>query len=351
MFTKRSRIRLIALSALIAALPAFGSLWNGAPASGTNKVQLVDSNNNPITGPQQVEQLDNLPMAGTGTCSNSAQACAYPLGGINGQDATGYNSILIQNTGIGSGNTVVVEWSNDRTTWNAAPILALASTQQQSVCSTSGAMTAASWYAAPKAGNYVRARVSVYGSGTWTSNAVLSQTAIANCVQQTNVVGSASTDSAASGNAVQVGCINQTTAPTSHTTNGVMVPCQTDRSGAIIERPYTSSDMQWQYVAASGCITASGAVTLKAAQASGVRNYLASITLQNTSSTATEVRVNDGASGTALWRITLPASFGPQEFSFRVPKQGTAATLMEFAVTTTPTGGMVCVDASGYGAP
>lgn len=100
----------------------------------------------------------------------------------------------------------------------------------------------------------------------------------------------------------------------------------------------TIPEVTWSYAAASGGITDTNAVTIKAAAASGIRNYLRSMQVMNSAAVASEFSIRDGSGGTVLYRGYVPASMTlPQTISFNPPLRGTAATLMEVVMATTAT--------------
>ena len=80
-------------------------------------------------------------------------------------DTTGYGSIVVQITSIGTGNTVVYEQSNDNTNWYYAA--GLNAQQNGNALQASGILDTTTMlrFFAVQA-RYFRARVSVYGSGT-----------------------------------------------------------------------------------------------------------------------------------------------------------------------------------------
>lgn len=119
--------------------------------------------------------------------------------------------------------------------------------------------------------------------------------------------------------------------------------------GALVAKPYSIPEADWQYAAAAGGITSTADVALKAAAAAGIRNHVTSIDVRNAHATvATEVVVKDGA--TVVWRQLLPAAMAaPVAVAFPTPLRGTAATALNFACLTT--GAQVYVNAQGYSAP
>lgn len=136
--------------------------------------------------------------------------------------------------------------------------------------------------------------------------------------------------------------------PTAATT-GRGVDLMATLIGALVTRPYSIPEADWQYAGVAGGITGTADVVLKAAAAAGIRNYVTSIDVRNAHATvATEVVIKDGA--TVIWRQLLPPAMpAPVEIIFPTPLRGTAATAMNFACLTT--GAQVYVNAQGYAAP
>ena len=119
--------------------------------------------------------------------------------------------------------------------------------------------------------------------------------------------------------------------------------------GALVNKPFSIPEADWQYAGAAGGITGTTDVVLRAAAAAGIRNYVTSIDVRNAHATvATEVVIKDGA--TVIWRQLLPAAMAtPVDITFPTPLRGTAATAVNFACLTT--GAQVYVNAQGYAAP
>jgi hypothetical protein len=119
--------------------------------------------------------------------------------------------------------------------------------------------------------------------------------------------------------------------------------------GALVIKPFSIPEADWQYAGAAGGITGTADVVVKAAAAAGIRNYVTSIDVRNAHATvATEVVIKDGA--TVIWRQLLPAAMAaPVEIVFPTPLRGTAATAVNVACLTT--GAQVYVNAQGYAAP
>ena len=113
-----------------------------------------------------------------------------------------------------------------------------------------------------------------------------------------------------------------------------------------------ANQTRWSYAAATGGIdNTTTAVTIKAAGAAGVRNYITSAQISHaTLGAATEFAIRDGAGGTVLWRMTMgTTAVEMQSIIFDPPLMGSAATLLE-VVTLTAVTGDVLFNAQGYSA-
>ena len=64
---------------------------------------------------------------------------------------------------------------------------------------------------------------------------------------------------------------------------------------------------RWAYAGATGGLTTTAEATIQAA-AAGKRHILKFLQVKNTSATATELEIRDGASGTVIWRGQISAS-------------------------------------------
>lgn len=117
--------------------------------------------------------------------------------------------------------------------------------------------------------------------------------------------------------------------------------------GAGVVRPYSIPESDFQAAGASGGLTTTTAVAIRAAGASGIRNYLTGLALANNSATATEVVVLDNA--TVIWRGFLAAGASLVAIPFPTPLRGTAANAMNIRAETA--GAAVVWSAQGYQAP
>jgi hypothetical protein len=106
----------------------------------------------------------------------------------------------------------------------------------------------------------------------------------------------------------------------------------------------------WTYAAASsGIASSTTGVTFKAAAGAGLYNYITDVQITHaTLSGATEIVINDGASGTVLWRGTLNTVANENiSINFRTPLRGSLNTLLEVKLGSSVTGG-VYFNAQGY---
>jgi hypothetical protein len=106
----------------------------------------------------------------------------------------------------------------------------------------------------------------------------------------------------------------------------------------------------WSYAAATGGIdNTTTAVTIKAADGAGRRNYITDVQISHaTLGAATEFAIRDGAGGTVLWRMTLATTANENiSVHFRTPLVGSLNTLLE-VVTLSAVTGDVLVNAQGY---
>lgn len=95
-------------------------------------------------------------------------------------------------------------------------------------------------------------------------------------------------------------------------------------------------------------MTGTTSTSLLAAPAAGLRNYITQITVSNAHATVgTDIVIQDGSGGTALYVIPAAAVYGGAAISFPTPlRQPTLATALYCANVTT--GASTKVSASGY---
>lgn len=116
-----------------------------------------------------------------------------------------------------------------------------------------------------------------------------------------------------------------------------------DTNGLAVQ-PALSSTF-WAYAGATGGIINTTDVAVKTAAGASVRNYISGIQFKNTSATASEIVIKDGA--TIIWRGHVSASMTVSDtVVFNPPLRGTANTAVNVAMITTATATIVSLQ--GY---
>lgn len=159
--------------------------------------------------------------------------------------------------------------------------------------------------------------------------------------------GPAADDAAATGNPVVVGGVARATDATAASADNDAVYSLYTRTRKQVVMPYSVQGERWSYPAASGGITNTTAVTVKAAAGANIRNCVTSIQVINGHATvSTETLLVDGAAGTVLHRGFAQAAGGGYAIEFPVPICGTANTLLE--VDNVTTGSAVYYNVQGF---
>ena len=315
------------LLAIKAVFEAGVSIFNGGTA--------VSSSN-----PLPVAQTDGLSVSGTATSA----AVLFTTSMLN------YESITVQVTSAGTSCTITYETSDDNTNWYNCAGLTVTNAGSNSYATTS--TTALILQFARKA-LYFRARVSTYGSGTVTLVGTLSKSPVMQ-IGAIYLAGGVSGEGSYGANPISIAAEARTSSKTS-VSNATLVRPIATTDGRLVTRQNSIPENEWQYAAASGGITnTTTAVTLVAAQAAGIRNYLTSLQLSSDAlGAATEIAIRDGAGGTVLWRgkIGIAAIAGVSTIQFSDPLKSTAATLLEVVTLSASVTGSVYVNAQGYIAP
>lgn len=177
-------------------------------------------------------------------------------------------------------------------------------------------------------------------------------TVTSGAITATGIAGAAAHDAAISGNPVRIAG-RALTANYTAVATGDVADLVTTTVGAIIQKPFSIPDADWSYAAASGgIVNTTTAVTVRAAQAAGIRNYVTSMQVYAPIlGAATELAIRDGAGGTVLWRGYSPTAGIDQTIQFENPLRGTAATLLEVVTLTATVTGGVYFNLQGYSAP
>ena len=293
------------------------------------------------SNPLPVAQADGLTVSGTVTSA----AVLFTTSMLN------YESITVQVTSAGTSCTITYETSDDNVSWVACAGLSVVNVGTGSYTTTS---TAALVLQFARKALYFRARVSTYGSGTVTVAGTLSK----NPVMQIGAIylgGGLSPEGGGTGTSpIVIGLEGRTSSKTS-VTNATLVRPISTLDGRQVIRLNSIPENEWVYAAASGGIAnTTTAVTLVAAQAAGIRNYLTNLQLSSDAlGAATEIAIRDGAGGTVLWRgkIGTAGIAGVSTIQFSDPLKSTAATLLEVVTLSASVSGGVYVNAQGYIAP
>lgn len=121
-------------------------------------------------------------------------------------------------------------------------------------------------------------------------------------------------------------------------------------AGQLIGIMNATSENKWFYAAAaSGIVNSTAGVTVKAAGAANVKNYVTGLDLTwDALGAATEFVIRDGASGTVIYRTKLGIAAGSKTVQFADALKGTAATLVEVATLTASVTGGVFANLTGY---
>ena len=311
--------------------------------------QLVNNGIKLLSGGTAVSSSNPLPVAQTDGLSVSGTATSAAV--LFTTSMLNYESITVQVTNAGTSCTVVYEQSEDQTTWYS--VAGISVTNYGSTAPRVSTTTVA-MIIFPRKGTYFRARVSAYSSPSTVSVVgTLSKTPV-NLTVEARLSGYADEGTAVINQPVPIALEGRTSSKTSVTSGQAVRPISTVDGRQVI-RLNSIPENEWVYAAASGGITnTTTAVTLVAAQAAGIRNYLTSLQLSSDAlGAATEIAIRDGAGGTVLWRgkIGTAGIAGVSTIQFSDPLKSTAATLLEVVTLSASVTGSVYVNAQGYIAP
>ncbi len=130
-------------------------------------------------------------------------------------------------------------------------------------------------------------------------------------------------------------------------TNNRIIDLLTTLIGALITKPYSIPEADWQFASAFAGIATAADTEIRPAVAAN-RQYLTGLQLQNVGATATEFQVKDGA--TVIWRVGMAVSMANAlDFVFPTPLRATTNTALNVQAVTA--GSAVVVNAQGYQAP
>lgn len=319
-------------------------------------------------------------VTGQGSQITSGQNIVLAVAGSSSTDTLGYRSVAIQivpSAGTVTLGQVAFEGSNDNVNFVPSPLYDAASLTANPAINFSVAATTTRYFGGPLLFRYFRARINVSLTGTNTgiqafttlkqapyfspqqtvtqatgANLVVSGTLTTVTTVTTLANGQTAHSAASTGSPVRAGGRVNTAVDTTLVA-GDASDLFITTGGALVEKPYAVPELDWTSVAsASGIANTTTAVTVKAAAAAGVRNYITGIQLSgDTLGAATEFAIRDGAAGTVLWRMKLnTTALVPTTIAFPTPLRGTAATLLEIVTLTAVTGG-VYANLQGYTAP
>jgi hypothetical protein len=162
-----------------------------------------------------------------------------------------------------------------------------------------------------------------------------------------NVQGPAAHDAVISGNPVRIAGRALSAAYTTVAT-GDIADLVATLQGVQVTRPWQIPELEWSYASAAGGIINTTDVPLAATAGAGLRRYITTLQLKNTSAIATEVVLKDGS--TIIWRGHVSASMTlSEEIIFNNPLRTSANAALNVACITTAAA--VYVNAQGFTAP
>lgn len=287
--------------------------------------------------PLKVEEPDGEAVSG----SVSSATILFSVDMLN------YQSISVQVIDAGTSCTISYETSDDNTSWFLTS--GISSNTLGTLLGQTSSTTSQMLYF-PRRGRFFRARVSIYGSGSPTVVGTLSKSnAQSPGVVYGTIVGVGAHGANITGAPVRVAARALNT-PYSTLSTGQVADLVATLVGALITKPYSIPENEWNYPAVSGGITNTSAVTLKAAAGAGLRNYLTSLQVKNPSAVASEIIVRSATGAVVLWRGHVSANMVESEqFNFPNPLKSAANDALEVIMVTTAT--QTYVNAQGYVAP
>jgi len=296
--------------------------------------------------------------------------------GTAATDSTGYRSALVQVVSTATGGTFIFEGSNDNLNFQAIPVYNQNILTGTPITAAITPTASQFGYILPVNFRYIRLRIATtITGGSIQAFTKLMQIPFAPAVIQVaqatsgnlnanigagtvTTVGTVTTlangqtahSSASTGSPVRIGGRVNTTLDTS-LVQGDACDAFMTTAGQQVQKPFGTAENDWQYAAAaSGIVNTTTAVTIKAAGAASIRNYITGITIMAEAlGAATELVIRDGAAGTVIWRTKIPTTgLLTTNIQFPTPLKGTAATLLEVATLTASVTGAVYFNAQGY---
>jgi hypothetical protein len=160
--------------------------------------------------------------------------------------------------------------------------------------------------------------------GTWTVGLSAAQTLATVTSVTTLANGQTAHDSAATGSPLRIGAKAETSlAGITLVADGDATDLYAGVDGVQITRPYCNLE---DIVSGVAAITDGSSTSVIASQGAGIKTYITSVAIANSSATAVTVDIRDGAAGTVKLTLPVPADVAGVVFSLPVPLPFSAAT-------------------------
>lgn len=263
--------------------------------------------------------------------------------GFDISDCVGY-SLGFEGTGV---STVVHEQTNDpKGLAGWFPVFGKILDQSAATLAQGGSLTGKGYLFAA-AGMRARIRVTALTTGDAVVRVVPMKNLgdIASTAAAVAATGGAAEDGVQFGNPSTVAAEARTTNKAAMSTNGDVVRMIATMIGALIIKPFSIPELDWQN---TGTKTDTTDLVVKTAAGAGIKNYMTALQYQNTSATATVIVVKQGS--TEIWRGNAAASMAvPANVQFPTPLQSAANAALNVACLTTASN--TIISAQGYAAP
>lgn len=246
-------------------------------------------------------------------------------------DIAGAPQCVLVATGTYTGHNVTFELSYDSTNGTDGNWIQMGAvrTNKSLAETTSGVIatgTSYGWVVPTMGAQYIRVRSTAHSSGTtiWR---------IQPCAEQQNFNTEASAapsaGSAVAGGPTRLGL--RAKSANAVVANDQIIDVLGTLNGAIVVKPHAIPESCWQ---GTGILTTTADLAIKAAAGASVRNYVADISYQNTSATATGVVIKDGSTVIAQFHATASMAV-PAVINLNIPIRGTANTAINVAALVT----------------